>query len=138
MGPKSPAEAPTLLARVFLLREALLAAQAHLDYCGYGDKWERECAEYSKLPEKIQLALDAAEPAPARCTCLTELEEDAYGPGGPMSGRPKPPPCAAHPQLGPRVPRHCPYDETTLRRDVETPGRDICPVCHSVFEVPAP
>lgn len=25
----------------------------HLDYCGYGDKWEREVAKEHKLPEKM-------------------------------------------------------------------------------------
>ena len=34
------------------------------------------------------------------CTCLSELEDDGYGPGGPMSGHPKPPPCQLH-QLNP-------------------------------------
>ncbi len=24
----------------------------HMEYCGWGDKWERECADYSKLPER--------------------------------------------------------------------------------------
>ena len=37
--------------------EALKAAEGHLDYCGYGDKWERECAYDSKLPETIDKAL---------------------------------------------------------------------------------
>ena len=40
------------------LVEALEAAESHLDYCGYGDEWERECAE--GLPEKIASALSAA------------------------------------------------------------------------------
>ncbi len=31
-----------------------------------------------------------------KCTCLTELEDDGYSPGGPMSGHPKPPPCVVH------------------------------------------
>lgn len=30
------------------------------------------------------------------CTCLTELECDAYEPGGPMSGKPRPPRCLVH------------------------------------------
>lgn len=44
--------------KIALLREALQAAQAHLDYCGYGDKWERECAAEEKLEEKINDALE--------------------------------------------------------------------------------
>ena len=46
------------LRKVFkLLHEALTAASDHLDYCGYGDEWERECAEGDKLPTKIETAL---------------------------------------------------------------------------------
>ncbi len=40
------------------LMKALEAAQYHLEYCGYGDKWERECAE--GLPEQIDEALREA------------------------------------------------------------------------------
>jgi len=29
------------------------------------------------------------------CTCLSELDDDAYGPGGPLSGQRRPPPCQA-------------------------------------------
>jgi hypothetical protein len=29
------------------------------------------------------------------CTCLSELEDDAYERGGPMSGKRRPPPCQA-------------------------------------------
>ena len=29
----------------------------HLDYCGWGDSWERECATAQKLPEKWEKAL---------------------------------------------------------------------------------
>lgn len=39
---------------------ALTAAKAHLEYCGYGDKWERECARDDKLADKIEDALNAA------------------------------------------------------------------------------
>ncbi len=38
---------------------ALAEASSHLDYCGYGDRWERECANHAKLPEKIEAALEA-------------------------------------------------------------------------------
>ena len=39
------------------LIDALRAAKEHLDYTGYGDKWERECAQVNKLEEKIDEAL---------------------------------------------------------------------------------
>ena len=38
---------------------ALLSAKEHLDYCGYGDKWERECAKNDGLPKRIDRALVA-------------------------------------------------------------------------------
>ena len=41
------------------LYDALLAASDHLDYCGYGDSWERECAVEHKLEERITQALEA-------------------------------------------------------------------------------
>jgi hypothetical protein len=45
------------------LTEALRAASEHLDYCGYGDRWERECAMEQKLDDKIEAALKLAEEA---------------------------------------------------------------------------
>ena len=39
------------------LVEALEAAKEHLEYCGYGDSWERECAFDAKLPERIAEAI---------------------------------------------------------------------------------
>lgn len=45
------------------LLEALVAASDHLDYTGYGDSWERECAQASKLEEKIHAAIEAAKNA---------------------------------------------------------------------------
>jgi hypothetical protein len=39
------------------VRSALAKASEHLDYCGYGDSWERECAIAGKLEETIQNAL---------------------------------------------------------------------------------
>ena len=47
--------------KIQVLREALLAAEDHLSYCGYGDSWERECAREQKLPEKIEAALKQTE-----------------------------------------------------------------------------
>jgi len=35
------------------LLEVLIKAEEHLDYCGYGDSWERECAKEEKLPQLI-------------------------------------------------------------------------------------
>lgn len=40
------------------LYAALEAAEEHLDYCGYGDNWERECA--AGLPMQIATALAKA------------------------------------------------------------------------------
>lgn len=45
------------------LAEALDAAISHLDYCGYGDSWERDCAKQSKLSEKLEAAMKEAEEA---------------------------------------------------------------------------
>jgi len=36
--------------------------------------------------------------------------------------------------MGRRVDEHCPYDEATLRVDLDRPGRHICPCCHTSFE----
>ena len=42
------------------LLKALIAARDHLDYCGYGDAWEREGAKAQKLPEQIEGAILSA------------------------------------------------------------------------------
>lgn len=44
-----------------ILYEALKEAVQHLDYCGYGDSWERECAREAKLPERLDAALALVE-----------------------------------------------------------------------------
>ncbi len=44
--------------KIKFLTKALQAAKEHLEFCGYGDDYERECAKESKLPELIQKALD--------------------------------------------------------------------------------
>lgn len=44
------------------LAEALQAALDHLNYCGWGDSWERECAMEQKLEEQIQAALALVKP----------------------------------------------------------------------------
>lgn len=40
------------------LREALIAAKEHLEYTGYGDSWERECALSQGLAKQIDEALN--------------------------------------------------------------------------------
>ncbi len=42
------------------LLDALKDAEDHLEYCGYGDKWERECAREDGLAEKIEKAIAKA------------------------------------------------------------------------------
>ena len=41
------------------LYEALVLASEHLNYCGYGDSWERECAKEENLEVKIDNAIEA-------------------------------------------------------------------------------
>jgi hypothetical protein len=36
---------------------ALFDAKEHLEYCGYGDHYERECAKEEELPKQIANAL---------------------------------------------------------------------------------
>ncbi len=43
------------------LLNALKQAKEHLEYCNYGDNWEKECAYREKLPEKIEKAIAKAE-----------------------------------------------------------------------------
>jgi hypothetical protein len=40
---------------------ALRAALQHLEYCGYGDSWERELAYNAGLPKLIEQAIKVAE-----------------------------------------------------------------------------
>lgn len=42
------------------LATALKHAKEHLDYCGYGDKWERECAEAMFKGKGLEAHIDAA------------------------------------------------------------------------------
>jgi hypothetical protein len=58
--PKDEANARLIAAAPELL-SALKSAKEHLEYCGYGDKWEREYAEANKLEEKIDEAIAKAE-----------------------------------------------------------------------------
>jgi len=39
------------------LEDALYAASRHLNYCGWGDSWERECADEQGIPEQVEQAL---------------------------------------------------------------------------------
>jgi hypothetical protein len=63
-----------------------------------GNYWRGSCP-LSTRPTRYMLV-------PAMCTCLTELEDDAYGPGGPMSGEEKPPRCTVHPKQDGKVCRY--------------------------------
>lgn len=44
------------------LEKAFRDAMAHLDYCGYGDSWERECARDSGLISDLEKVLKALGP----------------------------------------------------------------------------
>jgi hypothetical protein len=48
----------TLRRKARMIRDALEAAYEHLEYCGYGDSWERECAMDSGLDIKLKEALE--------------------------------------------------------------------------------
>ena len=50
-----------LIAAAPELLDALKDARDHLDYCGYGDSVERECAVAEKLEERIEAAIAKAE-----------------------------------------------------------------------------
>ncbi len=43
------------------LLSALILAEEHLEYCGYGDSWESECARDSGLAKTITKAITKAE-----------------------------------------------------------------------------
>jgi DNA repair exonuclease SbcCD ATPase subunit len=58
--------------RIEELADALKAAHKHLEYCGYGDDWERGCAEVDGLDEQITEALRNYENTLAE----KEVEED--------------------------------------------------------------
>lgn len=42
--------------------EVLKLAEQHLSYCGYGDSWERSCADHDKLPERISEVIEKYSP----------------------------------------------------------------------------
>lgn len=43
------------------LGDVLQMAYDHLEYCGYGDSWERECADSQMLSTRIESALELFE-----------------------------------------------------------------------------
>ncbi len=43
------------------LLDLLKEAKNHLEYCNYGDKWERECAFESGLAKRLILVIDKYE-----------------------------------------------------------------------------
>lgn len=47
--------------RIQLHEAMLLLAEArdHLEYCGYGDRWERECAREAELPQRLDAYISA-------------------------------------------------------------------------------
>jgi len=51
--------------QIEILRDALEDAKSHLEYVGYGDDWERECAFDSGLPDRIDYALEIFGPPAA-------------------------------------------------------------------------
>lgn len=62
----APSAAPEAIGKDGLastLADALRDAEQHLSFCGYGDRYERECAYEQKLPEKIEAAIAAADKA---------------------------------------------------------------------------
>ncbi len=61
------------------LLAAFTQAMAHLDYCNWGDSWERSCAEdegmIDDLKDTLQRATDS--PPPAACTAAERAVLDA-------------------------------------------------------------
>jgi thioredoxin-related protein len=51
------------------LLKALLLAQEHLEYCGYGDTWEREVASAKRLRERIDKAISNAKNINENTSC---------------------------------------------------------------------
>ena len=48
-------------AKIKALVDALTDAKSHLEFCGYGDSYERECAKAGKLEQRIAAAIELAE-----------------------------------------------------------------------------
>ena len=53
-------------------------------------------AERRSIEEDVKKMGTVVQLVTVKCTCLSELAHDAYGPGGPSSGQPLPPPCKIH------------------------------------------
>ena len=46
-----------LIECLIAVEDLFVEAAQHLEYCSYGDSWERECAREDKLPERVQAML---------------------------------------------------------------------------------
>jgi hypothetical protein len=65
------------------LHDLLKEAYGHLEYCGWGDSWERECVQATKLPERIEEMLKRLAPPPTlRPKFTPELTETLRNIGG--------------------------------------------------------
>ena len=51
VNPKVKVIPPTEYKKLAILFQE---AVAHLEYCGYGDSYERDCAKEDKLPERLE------------------------------------------------------------------------------------
>lgn len=71
--------------------EKVLRLQSHIEDVTSDEQWEK-----ISVPVWNEVSCHEVVRKARECTCLTELQDDAYGPGGPMSGHPKPPPCRVH------------------------------------------
>lgn len=50
-----------LVPQISELVNLLAEAHEHLLYCGFGDAWERECAQALNLPKRLKEALERYE-----------------------------------------------------------------------------
>jgi len=57
---------------IIILGEALKKAKDHLEYCGYGDSWESECAYNIDLPGMVDSAVEQYEASQVPTPPVTE------------------------------------------------------------------